>query len=506
MVKLLNDVQAANITVDTNERAAFLKTTSSTEHAATIYQAGTSGVDTAAALNVVSDNSQSSAMYLSGTETDRGTLKIAHRGSTAAADANAAALSIDLQDHASGGSAAQGLFISGVTTGRRIRVRDNASVDRFEVNGTGNMITRAAALINNGMQVGSTSTQFGGGAGGIIGVTNASTAPTTNPTGGVVVYSEGGVLKYRDPSGNVVVLQSASTLVPRAETYSAAPTGVQKSLTVSYTTDVSDPNIDEVSVGGELTAWRNEDGLWRGKIPAHKLWDSPFRARSRSGQTGLHWAIETEASVEFYGIDPVDGRPVVEGVKYSNLQTNAGAVTAGASPAVYGVKFLTTTPESCTQGGSGSALASQTVYLMKQEILTPVTVSSIRSYVHAAGVTPTAGYNGYAIYSESGSILTLVAATPDDTALFTTTLWRSKSFTTPINLNPGIYWIGIMSRCATAPQMRATAASLPGGLFSGMPAGTTVASIASQSVFPASLDKTTWGAGNLAFRFLMAAV
>lgn len=124
----INDVQ-------TTERAAFFKNTSSLSHTVTIYQAGTTGVDVAAALNVVSDNTQSSAMYLSGTEENRGTLKITHRKPTAS-DASAAALSIDLTGAS---TAARGIFLTsttGGTTGDLIGVRNN-SRDDFVVKGTG---------------------------------------------------------------------------------------------------------------------------------------------------------------------------------------------------------------------------------------------------------------------------------------------------------------------------------------------------------------------------------
>lgn len=45
---------------------------------------------------------------------------------------------------------------------------------------------------------------YGGGA-GVVFIPNASTAPTTNPTGGAVVYVEGGVLKCRESSGTVSI-------------------------------------------------------------------------------------------------------------------------------------------------------------------------------------------------------------------------------------------------------------------------------------------------------------
>lgn len=258
---------ARNLNTNSTVRSAFFKTTSSTEHVVTIYQAGTSGIDVAAALNVVSDNPQSTAMYLSGTELDRGTLKIAHRGSATGIDASAAAVSIDIQ---TAGTAAQGIFITstdGPTTGNLITVRNNsrddmvltaagrvglglatsttpggrlelAQVDdstpglvvRAHSTGAGNLaefkrssdgavrtridaqcqlVTQQIAFFaGSGIQVNSSSTQFGGGS-GVVGVANATTAPTTNPSGGGVLYAETGALKWRGSSGTVTTIAPA---------------------------------------------------------------------------------------------------------------------------------------------------------------------------------------------------------------------------------------------------------------------------------------------------------
>ena len=53
-----------------------------------------------------------------------------------------------------------------------------------------------------------TETQFGGGA-RVIGISNASTVPASNPTGGGVLYCEGGALKYRGSNGTVTTLGAA---------------------------------------------------------------------------------------------------------------------------------------------------------------------------------------------------------------------------------------------------------------------------------------------------------
>jgi hypothetical protein len=267
-----DDLNVHSVTAQGAARALFAKTTSSTEHAATIYQAGTSGVDVASALNVVSDNPDSSAMYLSGTEKARGTLKVAHRGYPDASDTNAAALSIDLQ---TAGSAARGLYLwssTGGTTGDPITVRVSSAVTalaredfvikqngrcgigtglgsnpagllelaqpddttpgltirgrttgtnmaefrrpsdgavRTRISNTAQLVTQEVAfLAGPAVQIGSTSTQVGGGS-GVVGIANAGTVPTTNPTGGGVLYASGGALLWRGSNGTVTTIAPA---------------------------------------------------------------------------------------------------------------------------------------------------------------------------------------------------------------------------------------------------------------------------------------------------------
>jgi hypothetical protein len=59
-----------------------------------------------------------------------------------------------------------------------------------------------------GMQVGGTSVTFGGGS-GVLGITNATTVPATNPVGGGVLYAEAGALKWRGPNGTVTTIAAA---------------------------------------------------------------------------------------------------------------------------------------------------------------------------------------------------------------------------------------------------------------------------------------------------------
>ncbi len=53
-----------------------------------------------------------------------------------------------------------------------------------------------------------TYTEFGSGV-GVIGIANRTTAPTTNPSAGGVLYCESGALKYRGSSGTVTTIAAA---------------------------------------------------------------------------------------------------------------------------------------------------------------------------------------------------------------------------------------------------------------------------------------------------------
>ncbi|MEK7153541.1 MAG: hypothetical protein AAB834_06330, partial [Patescibacteria group bacterium] len=186
----LVNITATNSTFD---KPAMHIDYAGTSNAVEVSSTGTG--TTGNALNVVSTNVNDSAVGINGTEVSRGTVKIVHNY-PGQSDANASALSL----RANGvGTSAQGIFFdaeNGGTTGNLMKFR-NAGADMFIMNPNGSLYTA------QNIQVGSTIADVGGGA-GVIGIKPATTVPTTNPgIGGVIIYAEGGVLKWRDPSGNV---------------------------------------------------------------------------------------------------------------------------------------------------------------------------------------------------------------------------------------------------------------------------------------------------------------
>ncbi|MFE9254029.1 hypothetical protein [Streptomyces sp. NPDC006879] len=76
---------------------------------------------------------------------------------------------------------------------------------RFAVKSSGGWYSNALDNTAYNVGVGDTTTHFGGGT-FVLGMKNAATVPTTNPTNGVVAYSEGGVMKVRQTDGRIVTV------------------------------------------------------------------------------------------------------------------------------------------------------------------------------------------------------------------------------------------------------------------------------------------------------------
>lgn len=100
-----------------------------------------------------------------------------------------------------------------------ITFTEDVVADRWAIgiaNGSGNLRflsgsitgTERMTITNTGNLGIGTTDQFGSGV-KVVGIANATTVPTTNPTGGGVLYVEGGALKYRGSSGTVTTIAAA---------------------------------------------------------------------------------------------------------------------------------------------------------------------------------------------------------------------------------------------------------------------------------------------------------
>lgn len=69
-----------------------------------------------------------------------------------------------------------------------------------------------------------------GGGATVLGIQNATTVPTSDPTGGGVVYAEGGALKYRGSGGAITLVAPAAASATRtgAYTFVAADVGTEQ--------------------------------------------------------------------------------------------------------------------------------------------------------------------------------------------------------------------------------------------------------------------------------------
>ncbi len=99
--------------------------------------------------------------------------------------------------------------ISGLTAG------DLALIPRSSASGSVRLYagtttpTLRASVVSSGFVVGTSAAgSFGGGI-NVVSLQNATTVPTTNPSGGGVLYAEGGALKWHGSSGTVTTIAAA---------------------------------------------------------------------------------------------------------------------------------------------------------------------------------------------------------------------------------------------------------------------------------------------------------
>jgi hypothetical protein len=83
----------------------------------------------------------------------------------------------------------------GTTTGTTLNVTNSSDTSRLLVVDNGNIGISVTSAFGNGVKV--------------IGISNATTVPNADPSGGGVLYVEGGALKYRGSSGTITTIAPA---------------------------------------------------------------------------------------------------------------------------------------------------------------------------------------------------------------------------------------------------------------------------------------------------------
>lgn len=314
-----------------------------TSNAVEVSSTGTG--TTGNALNVVSTNANDSAVGINGAEVSRGTVKIVHNY-PGQSDTSASALSL----RANGaGTAAQGIFFDAEsgTTGNMMKFR-NAGVDKFIMGPNGSLHTA------QNLQVGATVADVGGGV-GVVGFKQASTVPTGNPAaGGVILYADQGVLKWRDPNGTVYTVGGSVDTVtskhfdpedqsyngwsydPIAAANNTQPTSGQPVLIkvkASQTASISNVHLNVNNAGSGFAASSSYVALY--DQGGNRLAQSADLATTLNSTGAKSIALTTSASVTggvFYYVYVVVNASVMPAF---NRAGNVGAINQNLGPGTY---------------------------------------------------------------------------------------------------------------------------------------------------------------------------
>lgn len=288
-----------------------------------------------------------------------------------------------------------------------------------------------------------------------------------------------------------------------------AETPFDVTFTDGYAPETTDPDILSVHQGGVRTSALNEVGYFRGTWVTGHNSDAIFRAIETAGATGNAFELEDVTRTKRpFGIDAHTGAIKRYDVATSSLialgpsdarptDPAAGVAFIASSqfgqvpPEIFGVRMMTIDPNLCTLN---RAFTSQDLWAVKVYCNADMTLTTMSTRVQTAtAVTGSAGYNGYAIYSD-GSTMNLLGSTPDDTTLFQSTGQKNKNLTTPVNLVGGnFYWFCMITNWTGTTLEVATSLSMGAapGVTNSWPAGNTTARLATQTSFPSTITRSS---------------
>jgi hypothetical protein len=147
--------------------------------------------------------------------------------------------------------------------------QNSAGSTRAQVTLDGSILTSATLTTSQNLRVGGLAGNGGGL--GIIAINNATTVPTSNPTGGGVLYVDGGALKYRGTSGSAgTIVNADGTTVQGIPTGGTAGQVLSKIDGTDYNTQWTAPS------GGTGTIWGFPYAYVSGKYygPTHNVTNS----------------------------------------------------------------------------------------------------------------------------------------------------------------------------------------------------------------------------------------
>ena len=107
-----------------------------------------------------------------------------------------------------------GLVVKGASgqQGNSFEIQNSSGTATIGMNVAGGFtssgLTVMSLAANRNIQFASATVSIGGGS-GVLGLANAATVPTSNATGGGILYAEGGALKWRGSSGTITTIAAA---------------------------------------------------------------------------------------------------------------------------------------------------------------------------------------------------------------------------------------------------------------------------------------------------------